>query len=188
MTTTLHFTIADLEGLPQKEGARYEIIAGELHVSTQPSWQHQVVCGHICAALIEWGRPTNAGRVIPAPGLIFAVNEAVAPDVVWVSRARLGEVLGPDGKLHAAPDLVVEVLSPGSTNQRRDRELKLDLYSRRGVQEYWIVDWEEGQLEVYRQQAGALLQMAKLHQADEVASPLLPDFRLSVARLFADLT
>ncbi|MDQ3701934.1 MAG: Uma2 family endonuclease [Chloroflexota bacterium] len=188
MTTTMKFTIADLEGLPQKEGARYEIIGGELHVSTQPSWQHQFVCGELIAELREWGKPTNAGRVIPAPGLVFARDEAVAPDVVWVSRARLGEVLGQDGKLHAAPDLVVEVLSPGRTNERRDRELKLDLYSRRGVQEYWIVDWEERQLDVYRHQAGALLRVATLREADELVSPLLPDFRLPLGRLFADLT
>jgi Uma2 family endonuclease len=45
-----------------------------------------------------------------------------------------------DGKLYAAPDLVVEVLSPGRENEERDRETKLTLYSRRGVLEYWIVD------------------------------------------------
>ncbi|MBI2218960.1 MAG: Uma2 family endonuclease, partial [Candidatus Rokubacteria bacterium] len=54
-------------------------------------------------------------------------------DVVWVSTQRLATVLWPDGKLHAAPDLIVEVLSPGAANERRDREVKLTLYSRRGV-------------------------------------------------------
>ena len=55
--------------------------------------------------------------------------------MVWISRERFAAALEPDGKLHAAPDLVVEVLSPGSTNERRDRQAKLKLYSRRGVRE-----------------------------------------------------
>ena len=79
-----------------------------------------------------------------------------APDVVWVSRERLSSVLAEDGKLHGAPDLVVEVLSPGPVNERRDREAKLKLYSQRGVREYWIVDWRQRKLEAYRRQEAAL--------------------------------
>ncbi|HBY76579.1 MAG TPA: hypothetical protein DEG47_06160, partial [Cyanobacteria bacterium UBA11148] len=44
------------------------------------------------------------------------------------------------GHLTAAPELIVEVLSPGVENVRRDQEVKLKLYSSRGVQEYWIVN------------------------------------------------
>lgn len=55
-----------------------------------------------------------------------------------------------------APELIVEVLSPGTQNERRDREMKLKLYAERGVQEYWILDWRIQQLEVYRRQAALL--------------------------------
>jgi hypothetical protein len=53
------------------------------------------------------------------------------------------------------PD-TVEVLSPGLTNERRDREFKLRLYSRRGVSEYWIVNWQERRLEIYRREEAIL--------------------------------
>jgi Uma2 family endonuclease len=68
-----------------------------------------------------------------ASGLIFDDDEDVAPDVVWISYQRLMTALQADGKLHATPELVVEILSPGSANERRDREVKRKLYSRRGA-------------------------------------------------------
>src|SRR6185312_8825155 len=147
MSTGVRFTISDLDLLPADTN-RYEIIDGDLHVSTQPHWRHQFTCAQIVGALGEWGRSTGQGVPLWAPGLIFATDQAVAPDVVWISRERFTRVVGEDGKLHAAPDLVVEVLSPGPENAERDRELKLRLYSRQGVREYWIVDWRESIIQV----------------------------------------
>jgi len=82
-------------------------------VSTQPHWEHQLAALALAAALYDWSVRTGLGVPNAAPGLIFSPEEAVAPDIVWVSRARLEQGLGADGKLHAAPDLVVEILSPG---------------------------------------------------------------------------
>lgn len=86
-------------------------------------------------------------------------------------------------KLHAAPEIVVEVLSPGNANTRRDRETKLKLYSRRGVEEYWIVDWLMRQVEVYRREGHALQLAATLLARDELTSPLLPGFSCPVSGL-----
>ena len=116
--------------------------------------------------------------------MIFADDADVAPDVVWISHTRRATALGPDGHLHAAPEVVVEVLSPGSLNERRDREAKLKLYSRRGVLEYWIVDWRMRQIEVYRREQLALHLVATLHPTDTLTSPLLPGFACEVATLF----
>jgi Uma2 family endonuclease len=186
MTTTLRWTSADLETLSD-DGKRYEIIDGELHVSKQPHWYHQSICLRIGSMLDEWSRNAGEGRANLAPGVIFADDEDVAPDVVWISRARLASSLAPDGKLHAAPELVIEVLSPGSLNERRDREAKLKLYSRRGVHEYWIVDWRARQVEVYRREEQALRLVATLYEADTLQTTLLPGFALSIAALFEDI-
>src|SRR5262249_23694742 len=102
----------------------------------------------------------------------------------WISQARYAAALGPDGHLHAAPELAVEVLSPGSFNERRDREVKLKLYSRRGVLEYWVVDWRTRQIEVYRQQDDALSHVVTLSAAETLPSPLPPGFACPVATLF----
>jgi Uma2 family endonuclease len=182
----LRWTIHDLEGYDLEEGQRYEIIAGALYVTTQPHWTHQDVCTTLAAELWLWTRQGGHGSVVLAPGVVFDLENAVAPDLVWVSAERLPVILGEDGKLHDAPDLVVEVLSPGSTNTRRDRELKLRLYSVRGVREYWIVDWPAKSLQVFRREAAALKLVATLVADDELTSPLLPGFSLPIARLFPD--
>jgi Uma2 family endonuclease len=183
MSTALRWTSADLLALPD-DGKRYEIIDGELYRSRQPHWHHQRACGKLFAALDAWGVQTGIGEANLAPGVIFADDDDVVPDVLWISHARRATALGPEGHLHAAPELVVEVLSPGGANARRDREVKLKLYSRRGVQEYWTVDWRTQQVEIYRRAQLALHLVATLHATDMLTSPLLPGFACQVSTLF----
>lgn len=135
----LRWTTSDLELLPESS-RRYEIIDGELFVTPIPHWQHQNVSGNICAELRNWSLEMEIGESVMAPGLIFSDVDSVIPDVVWVSKERLEATLDESGHLVAAPELVIEVLSAGTENERRDREVKLKLYSVRGVQEYWIIN------------------------------------------------
>lgn len=182
--TAVRWTTGDLESFPIEEGKRYEIIEGELLVSTQPHWNHQATSDRIVMQLNLWIAEGGNGQVASAPGVVFDEENAVAPDVAWVSNERLELVLGEDGKLHEAPDLAVEVLSPGSRNERRDREAKLRLYSVHGVREYWIADWHARTIEVYRRENAALRLAATLYAEDELTSPLLSGFKAAVGQLF----
>ena len=185
MSTTPRFTLADVEALPDRlDDTRYEVIDGELYVTTQPHWEHQLTGAVLNAALLEWSLQTGLGMPNIAPGLIFSPEEGVAPDVVWISYARLEQSLGDDGKLHLAPELVVEILSPGSTNERRDREVKLKLYAREGVEEYWILDWRTRTVAVFRRAGDSLEPIATLTGGDTLTSPLLPGFTLPVEHLW----
>ena len=87
---------------------------------------------------------------------------SVIPDVVWVSHIRLAQIEDESGHLTASPELVVEVLSSGEENERRDKETKLKLYSIQGVQEYWIVDRFKRQVEIYRREQNQLSLTATL--------------------------
>jgi Uma2 family endonuclease len=184
MSTEVRWTSADLEQFPDN-GLRYEIIDGELYVAKQPNWYHQYASGRIFRHLDEWSEQSGLGMANQAPGLIFAEDDDVAPDLVWISHERLVTALHADGKLHSAPELVVEILSPGKRNRERDQQAKLDLYSRRGVQEYWIVDYEQRQVEIYRRDEAALKLRVTLFAPDELRSPLLPGFACSVSKLFS---
>jgi Uma2 family endonuclease len=185
MREALRWTTADLDLLPDRlDGTRYEIIDGELYVSRAPEWDHQAVSGRAYAALQGWSDETGAGAAAMAPGLVLPDDDNVIPDVVWVSARRLVLLRDQRGHLTGAPELVVEVLSRGEQNEQRDRTIKLNVYSRRGALEYWIVDWRLRQVEVYRREEGALRLVATLHEADVLESPVLPGFRLSVAELF----
>ena len=177
------FTSADLALLPA-DGSRYEIIEGELIVSRSPSYEHQYTCLRLGRFLDEWNDRHKKGVALAAPGVIFADDDDVVPDVVWISRERLLRSVDKAGHLHEAPELAIEVLSPGKENARRDREAKLELYSRRGVQEYWIVDWMQHQLEIYRREQADLQPVATLYHDDQLESPLLPGFSCLVSALF----
>ena len=183
-TILSHWTIDLVAKMPHIEGERYEIIDGELYVTTQPHFRHQATSDNIAYELGAWSRREAAGRVFPAPGVIFSEANAVAPDIVGVSKARMPGVLGPDGKLHDAPDLVVEILSPGKANEERDRDKKLALYSRYGVLEYWIADWRAVTVDIYRQDEGELRLTETLKSGDELTSSLLPGFACIIDRFF----
>jgi Uma2 family endonuclease len=178
----MRWTSADLKSMPD-DGKRYEIIDGELYMSKQPHYNHQRVCSRIAQALGNWSDETGLGEVVGAPGVVFADDDDVAPDLVWNSYARLATSLEEDGRLHLAPELVVEVLSPGPSNERRDREAKLKLYSRRGVSEYWLVDWRAQQIEIYRREDTQLKLAATLFESDTIQSPLLPGFAATLAAI-----
>jgi Uma2 family endonuclease len=69
-------------------------------------------CMRLGRFLDEWNDETGLGVVNTAPGLIFAEDDDVAPDLVWISREKLRTALLEDRKLHSAPELIIEVLSP----------------------------------------------------------------------------
>jgi Uma2 family endonuclease len=186
MATSIRFTSADLEVMPQ-DGKRREIVDGELLVSTQPGGRHQTVCSLAWSLLHNWNEGTGLGYVIEGLGVIFGESDDVAPDVAWVSRERYAEFIDDAEHLHAPPELVIEVLSPGPTNERRDRGTKLKLYSRRGVDEYWIADWRARALSVYRRQGEVLELVGTWTGSDVLTSPLLPGFGTRVESFFTGL-
>src|SRR5438874_5888039 len=132
-----------------------------------------MTCLGIASALADWDRQAKVGRVLMAPGVIFSPDNDVIPDVIWVRRDRLAVALDRAGHLRAAPDLAVEVLSPGSENEQRDREAKLKLYSLRGVLEYWIVDWRLRQIDQYRRSDLELQLVPTLRESDTLTPPVL---------------
>ena len=180
----IRWTSRDLEVLPRSEGTRYELIDGELFVTRSPHWKHQQVAGKVHSALNIWSEASGLGEAILAPGIILSDTDNVIPDLVWVSKKRLALIEDEAGHLTSLPELVVEVLSPGENNIRRDREAKLKLYSVQGVQEYWIADRFAKRLEVYRRQSGQLSLAKTLLAGDEITSPLLPSFCGLVDRFF----
>jgi Uma2 family endonuclease len=180
----IRWTTADLELLAADEWKRYEIIDGELFVTRAPHIGHQDAGGNIYVELQIWSRTSGLGKAILTPGLIFSDADNVIPDVVWISHERLAQLVDGDGHLTGAPELIVEVLSEGSLNQQRYRIAKLKLYSIKGVQEYWIVDWRLQQVEIYRRQNTILTQVTTLLLDDHVSSPLLPGFSCEVKRFF----
>ncbi|MEO1622420.1 MAG: Uma2 family endonuclease [Cyanobacteria bacterium J06632_3] len=182
---SIRWTVQDLAAMPDDSGwKRYEIIDGDLLVTRAPHAWHQNASGNIHFELTAWSRKSGLGKSLEAPGVIFTEGDAVIPDVVWVSHKRWQQGLDDAGHFTIAPELIVEVLSTGSLNEQRDRQVKLKLYSIYGVQEYWIADWRLQQIEVYRREDAQLQLSGTLLATDRLTSPLLPEFDCSVESLF----
>jgi Uma2 family endonuclease len=181
--TAIRLTNADVESMPD-DGNRYELIDGELYVSAAPSAFHQIILANIIVAFADYLRQRPIGRIAPGVGVIFDDYNGVIPDLVFATSKKMTRALA-DGRFRAAPEIVIEILSPGTSNIRRDRHVKLSLYEARGVTEYWIVDPKNRRIEINRRNdAGELAADRKLGEHDELTSSLLPSFRVSVDRLF----
>jgi Uma2 family endonuclease len=133
-------TVADLEACPD-DSNRYELIGGELFVSRAPGIPHQRVVLNLEISLSANLSDNPIGILVPGAGAIFSDYDAVIPDLVFVRSERWNEIVVND-KFAGAPDLVIEVLSPGKENRERDLLVKRQLYAKYGVEEYWIVDTE----------------------------------------------
>ncbi len=185
VANAIRWTTRDLNAMPDDGGwKRYEIIDGELFVTRAPHIRHQGAAGKLHVRLENWSEMTGLGSTFQAPGVIFTPTDAVIPDVVWISRERLANGIDEAGHLIVAPEIVIEVLSPGDLNEQRDKEIKLKLYSLHGVQEYWIVNWQLKTLEIYRRTEAQLHLVATLLDGDMLTSPLLPGFSTAIAQIF----
>ena len=87
-------------------------------------------------------------------------------------------------KFTGALDLVIEITSPGAENRRRDLLVKRQLYGKYGVTEYWVVDSDNQQVEVYRLAGERLESAATLKNSDGLTSPLLPGFKIATSTIF----
>lgn len=184
MSVSRRWTVADLEQIEPKEGERYEVIDGELVVTHAPNWRHRFPASKLHTALENWSEESGRGVTFEVAGLVFSFESGVIPDVIWISWERLRASEDAAGHFTVGPEIVVEVLSPGSENVKRDRETKLALYSREGVDEYWIVDWQRRTVDVYRR-AGNTLELAQaLGGDDTLETPLLPGFSVPLARIW----
>jgi Uma2 family endonuclease len=138
--TRIRMTAAEFLQLPETT-QRMELIHGELVtygdelMSPAPELNHQRIVVQLVAMLVNLALP---GDVFTAPTDVHLDDSTVVqPDVLWVSPDNTS--VADDGKrLRGAPDLVIEVLSPGTAQQ--DKTTKFKLYEQSGVREYWIVD------------------------------------------------
>ncbi len=178
----LLFRVDDWENSPDN-GNRYEIIEGEVFVSTAPRFIHQLLIIRIAGALRDYLKQNPIGEVLPTPGVILSKKDAVIPDVIFISRERLNQFLLED-KIQGAPELVIEILLPGKANVERDRVTKLKLYSRFPVEEYWVVNPMKKQIEVFRAAPNGLRLIQTLGERETLTSPLFSNFSLQIEELF----
>lgn len=129
------------------EGVYCQVINNTIYMSPSPTFQHQDVIFEISMQIRSYINKKKMGKCIGAPLDVFLdANNAFQPDIIFLSNQNLALVKR-DGKIHGAPDFVVEVLSPGNEND--DRIKKKKVYESCGVKEYFIVEPSSKQVITY---------------------------------------
>lgn len=186
MTTKLKIlTIADWDAMPYRDGNRYEIIEGELFVSCSPGLTHERVLTNLILLIGIFLKGTHIGQVVANSGVILSETSGVIPDLVVFLNEQADKIIFND-RLKGPPALVIEILSPGPANIRRDRVIKLQLYDKHDVPEYWIVDPVNMTLERYVRQGHSLVMMETLGTEDNLSTTTLPGFSCKVSEIFSE--
>ena len=175
-------TIADLDAMPD-DGNRYELFEGEIFVSRAPSLSHQIILANLLTILRAYLDINPVGHAIPTPGVIFSESNGAIPDIVFISN-RLFRELVFEERINGAPELMVEIVSPGRENARRDRVVKRQVYGKFGVKEYWIIDPEKRAIEIYQLKKHTLVLVGTKMDEDDISTSTLPDLVFKAKDVF----
>jgi Uma2 family endonuclease len=176
------WTEDELQALPD-EGYLHEVVNGTLVMSPKNNFQHEQICQRLNFALESFNRAHRLGAVFGSSmGFWMAGRNCRAPDVAFVPKARLHELgFKPNTKTFftGAPDLAIEVLSPGNTRAEMDERLT-DFFAS-GAQIVWVIHPEEQFVEVCH----SLTDRRIVGPAGELEGEhLLPGFRVQLSELF----
>jgi Uma2 family endonuclease len=161
---------ADLERWPE-DGRRYELYNGEVFEIPSPILLHQFVLGRVYLALSAYVQ-AHGGSVFLSPlDIVLTDYDVVQPDVLLFMPER-EHLLHMRQVTRHAPDLAIEILSPGT--ERNDRGRKLRLFEQHRLKEYWLVDPDEPAIEVYRLTDSRLVLGGAARGDERIDSPLLP--------------
>lgn len=172
-------TVEDYRATP--EGTHYQLVEGELIMSPAPNRFHQDVVLNLIDLLRGYLRTHPIGRVYVAPFDVFLSDHNVfQPDVLYVSAANFPR-FAEDG-LHGAPDLAIEVLSPGTA--QLDKKNKRRVYAQVGVKELWLVDPLLLQIQVYDFARDVAKPVRLIEEDETFTTLLLPGLAIAAAEIF----
>jgi Uma2 family endonuclease len=177
------YTIADWDAMPYRDGNRYEIIEGELFVSCSPGLTHERVALNLILLIGNFLERSPVGEIVANVGVILSNFSGVIPDIIVFLNEQRDTIINND-RLTGPPALIIEILSPGSANIRRDRVSKLNLYAKHDVPEYWIVDPKNKTLDRFVRKGSSLVLQETLQYEDLLTTTTLPGFSCPMASVF----
>jgi Uma2 family endonuclease len=175
-----HVTYADLERWPD-DGKRYELYDGEVRVVPSPAFLHQVVQANVLAILRAYHKANGGAEVGTPTDIIFREDIVLQPDATFFAARTLPR-LDLHGPIRCVPDLVVEILSPSTSNW--DRTQKHRIYAEYGVAEYWIIDPGNETVEILELNDGDYRLAASGWKTGTLRSATLPGLAIDLKDVF----
>ncbi|MDF9407708.1 MAG: hypothetical protein A4E52_01508 [Pelotomaculum sp. PtaB.Bin013] len=179
ITSDRIYTYEDYSRLP--EGAPYQLIGGNLVLTPAPTTYHQIISMKLGTKMAGYVMEKDLGLVLFAPiDVYFENTETYQPDIIFIAKERLSII--EKEKIKGSPDLVIEILSPGTGYY--DLKKKFKIYENHGVKEYWIVDPEDCSVEIYAVQEGKFILRHKAEKKGSVDSKVVTGFKIDVENFF----
>jgi len=175
-----HVTYADLERWPD-DGKQYELYDGEVRVVPSPAFLHQIVQVNVLAILRAYHKANGGAEVGTPTDIIFRENIVLQPDATFFAARTLPQ-LDPDGPIRCIPDLVVEIVSPSTSNW--DRTRKHRIYAGHGVAEYWIIDPGNETVEILELKDGDYRVADSGWRTGKLRSAILPGLVVALEEVF----
>ncbi|MGA3023628.1 MAG: Uma2 family endonuclease [Bryobacteraceae bacterium] len=178
MATGTLISLEEFARLPDEPG-KQELSNGELVIVPPVKFIHNKISRRLFRVLDAWVSATGVGEVWHEAGFQLGPCTVRQPDVGVVLGHR---VAADDAWLQGAPDIAIEVLSPG--NAAQDIELKIAEYLAAGGKSVWIVSPKASHVRIYRADGTWTLLDETKTLSDE---SVLPGFALLLSKLFAEL-
>jgi Uma2 family endonuclease len=173
-------TVHDYTRLPEGP-PHYQLVQGRFHMSPAPNRFHQQIVGQIYRTIANFLETHPLGTVYISPIDVYLTDiDVYQPDIAYVSKARAA-ILSDRG-IEGAPDLLVEVLSPGT--DALDKGTKRDIYARTGVKELWLVDPATLTVQIFGLQEDADTPRISYDSQAQITTPLIPGLVLRAAEVF----
>ena len=164
------------------EDKRYELLDGELTLAPAPRTSHQSVQIALGSRMYRFVEAEGLGQVFLAPtDVVLSDTDVVQPDILFVSSERAHIIT--EDNIQDAPDLVIEILSPGTAE--RDRGFKRALYAQHGVREYWLVGPDSATVTVLALEEGGFEVVGTYGEGDSVSSSVVEGFRVELDKIFS---
>jgi Uma2 family endonuclease len=180
-TTTQTMTADELFMMPEEDNC-YDLIKGELRKMSPPGAEHGALTARLTGALMQYVEANDLGEVFGAEtGFKLASNPdtVLGPDLAFVSNERIPPSGIPVAYWPGAPDLAVEVVSPG--NSRREIEEKITEYLAAGVRLVWIISPKRRTVTIHR----AHTEPVTLNESDTLdGQDVIPGFQYNIAKIF----
>ena len=168
---------------------KLELIKGKIFkMSPAPSTMHQRISGKLHGRLFNFFE-FNACNLFAAPFDVRLIDKkksklyqeiytVVQPDLCVICDNEKIDERGAIG----APDLVIEILSPGNSN--KEMKYKFDIYEEAGVLEYWIVNPADKTVFIYVLKENQFIGMHPLIEEDSIQSKLFPELDFKLVSIF----
>ena len=173
-------TYADYARLTPPDSGNYELHNGKIIFMPTPIGYHQQISMRLSIKMGSYILQKQLGQLLAAPmDTIFSEHDTLQPDLLFVAQERVHII---KKQVEGAPDLIVEIISPGNT--QKEMSYKKYVYETSGVREYWLIHPEKLTITQYENIENELVRLNVLNIDDLLQSKVVEGFEIKVREIF----